>query len=119
MTNMEKRKHTRVESLNLSYISIDDAGNVINQGMGRTLNVSKTGILLESNFCALPDQTISLTLAIEEDLLDVKGKVVRCKELDEDLYHMGVEFVDLDAAARQTLSKFIAVFNDVQKTGNL
>lgn len=115
MMNTNKRKHTRVESLNLSYISIDDAGNLVNEGMGRTLNLSETGILLESNFCALPDQTLSLTLAIEEDLLDVQGKIIRCKETDDGLYHMGVEFLDLDETARRTLTKFISIFDATQE----
>lgn len=117
MMNSDKRKHTRVESLNLSYICIDDAGNVVNEGMGRTLNLSKTGILLESKFCALPDQDLSLTLAIEEDLLDVRGRVVRCREIADGLYHMGVEFFDLDATARQTLSRVISMFDDEDNDG--
>ena len=50
MNTNEKRKHPRVNALNLSYICLDEDQQVIKQGMGRTLNVSESGILLETHF---------------------------------------------------------------------
>jgi len=47
MTSNDKRLHLRIDSLNLlAYSCIDDTGQVVVQGMGRTLNVSQGGILL-------------------------------------------------------------------------
>jgi hypothetical protein len=50
MTSENKRKHERIQSLNLSYICLDEDANIIKQGMGRTLNISESGILLETHF---------------------------------------------------------------------
>jgi hypothetical protein len=44
MDTQEKRKHARFNSLNLSYVCLDENNQVIKQGMGRTLNVSESGI---------------------------------------------------------------------------
>ena len=46
MNPVDKRRHTRYESLNLSYVCLDENDNIIKQGMGRTLNISESGILL-------------------------------------------------------------------------
>ena len=50
MTSENKRKHERIQSLNLSYICLDEDNNIVKQGMGRTLNISESGILLETHF---------------------------------------------------------------------
>ena len=39
MPTKEKRKHARINSLNLSYVCLDENNKIIKQGMGRTLNV--------------------------------------------------------------------------------
>jgi c-di-GMP-binding flagellar brake protein YcgR len=114
MTKIEKRKYTRVNSLNLSYVCIDENGEILNEGMGRTLNVSEGGILLETGFCILPKQNLMLTIAVEDHLLDIKGKVVRCGEDKANKFHTGVEFLDIDEAASTILKKFIQLFNSEQ-----
>ncbi|MFO8083494.1 MAG: hypothetical protein R6U27_04145 [Desulfobacterales bacterium] len=49
MVDKERRRYPRIESLNLmAYACMDENDNVINQGMGRTLNVSQKGLLLET-----------------------------------------------------------------------
>lgn len=111
MTN--KRRYERVDAIHLSYICIDEAGNVIHEGMGRTLNVSEAGILLETSFGTEPGQTLNVTLAIGEDLLDVNGQVVRVDEKD-DLYHTGVEFQDLSEDDRAKIREFMEMFRSRQ-----
>ena len=45
MTSKEFRKHDRFDALNLlSYFCVDAENQTVQQGMGRTLNVSETGI---------------------------------------------------------------------------
>ncbi len=74
MTSENKRKHERIESLNLSYICLDEDENIVKQGMGRTLNISESGMLLETHFPIESKHTLRLTISLEEDLLDIKGK---------------------------------------------
>jgi c-di-GMP-binding flagellar brake protein YcgR len=107
MTN--KRRYERVDAIHLSYICIDEAGNVVHEGMGRTLNVSESGILLETTFTTEPGQTLNVTLAIGEDLLDVNGQVVRADEKGE-VCLTGVEFRDLSEADRGKIREFMEMF---------
>jgi len=108
MTSENNRKHERIQSLNLSYICLDEDENIVKQGMGRTLNLSESGILLETYFPIEPKHTIQLTISLEEDLLDLKGKPVHVRSSGEGKYEIGIQFVDLDQNARKILKKFVS-----------
>ena len=72
MTTENKRKHPRIPSLNLSYICLDENNNIVKQGMGRTLNISESGILLETHFPIESEYLVLMTIALKEDLLEIK-----------------------------------------------
>lgn len=113
MTIEEKRKHARINSLNLSYICLDEENKKIKQGMGRTLNVSESGILLETNFPIDSKHIVLLTIGLEEDIVDIRGKAVHSKTNAQGLYEVGIQFMDTDNKVNKTLKKFI---NAVDKT---
>jgi c-di-GMP-binding flagellar brake protein YcgR len=115
MTTEEKRKHARISSLNLSYVCLDENNQIIKQGMGRSLNVSESGILLETHFPIDDQQTVILTLGLEEDLIDIKGRPIHSHTNDEGKYEVGIEFLEFDAKARKALKKFIAAFQKKNK----
>jgi c-di-GMP-binding flagellar brake protein YcgR len=108
MTSENKRKHERIKSLNLSYVCLDEDQNIIKQGMGRTLNISESGILLETHFPIEPEHLIQLTISLEEDLLDLKGKPVHVRSSDEGVYEIGIQFIELDQNAANVLKRFIS-----------
>ena len=107
MTSENKRKHERIQSLNLSYICLDEDENIVKQGMGRTLNLSETGILLETHFPIELNHVLQLTISLEEDLLDIKGKPVHVRPRDQGKYEIGIQFVELDPSASQIIKKFV------------
>ena len=108
MNSENKRKHERIQSLNLSYICLDEDKNIVKQGMGRTLNISEAGILLETHFPIEPNHTIRLTISLEENLLDIIGRPVRVQSIDGGKYQIGIQFADLDETATKTLQKYIS-----------
>ena len=108
MTSENKRKHERIKSLNLSYVCLDEDENIIKQGMGRTLNISESGILLETHFPIEPNHIIQLTISLEEDLLDLKGKPVHVSSNDEGVFEIGIQFIELDQDATNLLKKFVS-----------
>jgi hypothetical protein len=112
MTIKEKRKHTRIHSLNLSYVCLDKNDQIVKQGMGRTLNVSESGILLETTFPINLDHLVLLTIGLEEDIVDIKGKPVHTKKNEQGLHEIGIEFMSSDKTASKTLKKFIKAFNN-------
>ncbi len=107
MTSENKRKHERIQSLNLSYICLDEDNNIVKQGMGRTLNISESGILLETHFPIESTHTIRLTISLKEDLLDIKGKPVRVQSIDGGKYHIGIQFDEMDENAAKMLQAYI------------
>jgi hypothetical protein len=107
MATQEKRKHARISSLNLSYVCLDENDQIIKQGMGRSLNVSESGILLETHFPIDDRHIVTLTLGLEEDLVDIKGRPVHTRINDAGKYEVGIEFLKSDAKTRKALKKFI------------
>lgn len=114
MTTENKRKHERIHSLNLSYICLDEDNNIVKQGMGRTLNISESGILLETHFPIESTHTIQLTISLEEDLLDLVGKAVHVRSINGGKYQIGIQFTDLDNKAAKVLNKFIGT-SEIEK----
>ena len=110
----EQRKHARIDSLNLSYLCIDDAGTILEQNMGRTLNVSETGICLETHFEIKPAYNLLLTIALEDDLVEVKGKVAYCRPGSDDMFETGVEFTDMDNKEKEVYKKYVQLFDKQQ-----
>lgn len=112
MTQEEKRKHSRIDSLNLlSYLYFDENEEDANQGMGRTLNISESGILLETHSPIDTARLVSLTIGFQEDVVDIKGRVVYKKQNEKGLYESGIEFYDMDETARSVLRRYITAFH--------
>lgn len=116
MTLEEKRKHARINSLNLSYICLDEKNKKVKQGMGRTLNVSESGILLETHFPIDTDHIVLLTIGLEEDIVDIKGKPVHSKTNTQGLYEVGIQFMGHDEATNKILKKFINTVNQKKRS---
>jgi hypothetical protein len=107
MTYDNKRKHQRIPSLNLSYICLDENNNIIKQGMGRTLNISESGILLETHFPIEPQYLVLMTIALEEDLLEIKGKPIHSRSNETGEFEIGIEFLEPDRDSIRLLENFI------------
>ncbi|MGD9106308.1 MAG: PilZ domain-containing protein [Desulfobacterales bacterium] len=111
MTTKDRRKHARINALNLiSYSCIDETVQAVTQGMGRTLNVSQGGILLETHVPIDPSHTVALAIGLEDDLINIKGRVVFSMAGREDRFEAGIEFIEIDEAALDVLKKYIKAF---------
>jgi len=112
MNGIEKRVHkSRVDSKNLvAYSCIDDSGVVIKQGMGRTLNVSEGGILLEIHSALPTGSLLSLSIGFEEDVCDILANVVYVLAGDDGMFKCGMSFQGLNDETCIVLKKFIEFF---------
>lgn len=117
MSTEEKRKHYRVDSLHLiNYVYSDERAQGVMQGMGRTLNISESGILLETHTPPISvGSIVALTIGVEEDVVEIKGRVIYTKESQNDMYESGIEFFEFDTEAKDILAKYIAAFNAKEK----
>jgi len=108
--SQDRRDHPRVEKLNLVQISRfdEDGFRAADLATGRTLDISHGGVRLEL-YHPLPLRSVlSLTLALNNQLIEVTGTVVHLEVLDAERCAMGVEFTDLDDDARRVLDAHVA-----------
>ncbi len=106
-----RHRHERVDSINLiAYRYYDEQGALIDQGMGRTLNVSESGILLETQEPLEKDKLVSLDIALNEDVLDIQGIVVRFSEGLEGRFESGIEFMETSSDEKDMLRRYIEAF---------
>ena len=113
MNGSDKRRHTRIESTNLlNFVCLGEDGEPCHQGMGRTLNVSESGILLETYKPIDSRAPILITIGIEEELVDIEGKVIFLKESAKDIYEAGIQFSHVNDNERKILLKFIEAFKN-------
>jgi hypothetical protein len=111
MTTKDRRKNARFSALNLiSYSCINGAAQVVAQGMGRTLNVCQNGILLETHVPIDPKYTVALTIGLQDELLNINGRVAFSMARGEDRFQAGIEFIETDEATLDVLKEYIKAF---------
>mgnify|MGYP006290074543 FL=1 len=113
----DARKHKRFESQNLlEYILVDEKGNPVEGGMGRTLNVSEGGMLMETTVEFDVGQTLWILIGVEEDMVEVEGVAIHIRPSDtENRYVAGIDFKNLDKKSRAVLEEYLARFNQNQQ----
>lgn len=112
MSNSERRRYVRPESLNLlDYIVVDEHGVQGNYSMGRTLNISIGGILMDTHIPLTPGQQVMITIGLEEDLVDVMGRIIRSTHHHDGMYHNGIEFFHASVEDRRIINKYVEEFH--------
>jgi hypothetical protein len=115
MAVKDKRKSPRIDSLNLiSYVVYDESGNAIRQGMGRTLNISKTGICLDTYRALSRRQKVSLSIGLKDNLVDIVGIVVHVRKRKNGRFDNGIDFVDMDQRQQSVLSHFLTAYHQLK-----
>ncbi|MGB5156208.1 MAG: PilZ domain-containing protein [Desulfobacterales bacterium] len=105
-----KRKHFRLNSLNLSHVGVYENDLLVRQGMGRTLNVSESGILLETNFPINHKSNVLLSIGLEEDLVDIKGNIVHTILAGKDKYKTGIKINNITKPGLEIVKGYISDF---------
>jgi len=116
----EKRKYARVDSIYLlNYVHIDANDNeLVTQGMGRTINVSESGIMLETHIPFSESDTVDVVVGLKEDMVTIRGKVVFNRATETGRYQSGIEFVSIDDDSLKTLRRYIEAFNAMSSSSD-
>lgn len=108
----EKRKHQRISTLNLLYyVCLDENGHHLEQGMGKTLDISHGGILMETHIRIEAKYIMLLALGFEEELVDIKGKVIYSRKNESGMYESGVSFIETNENITRIVDALIKTFN--------
>ena len=105
-----KPRHKRLETLNLVSLSHKDPdGRVDLEIVGRTLDLSEGGILLE---CSQPlpseNKEVEVILGIREHIIKVKGEIVHMRDLEDENVGLGIAFRDLDEENARIITGFMS-----------
>lgn len=113
MSNTERRRYIRPESLNLlDYIVVDEQGVQSEYSMGRTLNISIGGILMETHIRLNAGQQVMITLGLEDELVDIMGRIVHSTPHNDGMYHNGIEFFHASDQDRRIINRYVDAFHN-------
>ncbi|MBU2488910.1 MAG: PilZ domain-containing protein [Proteobacteria bacterium] len=116
MTTTDRRRHTRVDSINLlAYTTFGNDKRIVSQGMGRTLNVSESGILLETHEAIEGSDHVAVTIALEEELVFIRGSLVRSIPGEDGTYATGINFFEMNDNETAALQDYIRTFLALQE----
>ncbi len=97
-TSKEKRRHPRIDSLNLiSYMNTEEGVQQNPISMGRTLDISRSGIQLEAFHGMAVGSRMEMEIAIKDDLFNVSGEVIHSHAINARKWLLGIRF-DTDQA---------------------
>lgn len=104
----ERRRAERRYAMNfLDYEIVGPDGETQGRGLARTLNVSASGLLLETGQFFEAGQLLRLTLGMENDLVQLTGRVAHSRPVDDDLCTTGVQFVEFAEPERRIFQKHV------------
>jgi hypothetical protein len=109
----EKRRYPRVGTVNLiSYLTTDHHGNKQGQGMGTAQNISQNGLRIETARMIDSTNISLLSSDRENNLTEIEGKVVYCKQTQSGKFETGIFFQGAYAEKIQFVKDLVRVFNN-------
>ena len=110
--HMEKRQHPRVRTFNLiSFVSVDSNGKISERNMGKALNISQSGLFLETPNRVLSESISMMSVDANNNLIEIKGEVIYSAERSNGRFGAGVRFMGSHAENIQFAMKLIRAFN--------
>ena len=110
--SMEKRQHPRVKTCNLiSFVGMGSNGKISEQKMGRALNISQSGIFLETTDRVLSESISMMSVDAGNNLIEIKGQVIYSTERSNGRFGAGVRLQGSHAENIQFVMKLIKAFN--------
>ena len=109
--SVQNRKSTRLDSDQfISYRLYDKEGNICDEGMAKTKDISRSGVAIENRRAFELDSKVELTIALSEELIKADAFVKNVKELPDDLYLVGLQF---DALSDEDFEKLKSEFPNI------
>jgi hypothetical protein len=113
----ERRRAERRYAMNfLDYEIVSPLGETLGRGLARTLNVSATGLLLETGRCFEPGQLLRITLGLENALVQLIGRVAHSQPLDDELCTTGVQFVEFNPSEQKTYQRYFEALREATQS---
>jgi len=116
MTNERRENPKRSGSVNLVYFAVYNLTNFLKQqGMGKTINISEGGILLETYEEVQKGEKIFLSLGLKDETIDIEAEIVHLSIKESGFYHTGFSFVIESYEQSESIKKYINLFESIKK----
>lgn len=104
----DHRRASRCNDKNfLDFEVVSPQGELVGRGLARTLNVSDSGLLLETDQPFTIGQTLRITLGLRDELVQIDGTVAHSEPNAAALYNTGVHFVAFPENDRATYEQHL------------
>ena len=91
---VNRRKHPRIKTRNLiSHITVNEDGNSISQGLSKSIDISKGGILLETPHPIESGKISLMAIDLDNKFIEIGGELIYCRKANSGMYHSGIKFV--------------------------
>ncbi|MBN1484196.1 MAG: PilZ domain-containing protein [Chloroflexia bacterium] len=96
MSTIERRQYPRSQDWHLvSFTHYDEQGEVDDQGLARTLDMSRGGLLLEMTWALPLGSWLDLELQLQDEILCLQSQVSHVEERPNGRFAVGVAFLDV------------------------
>lgn len=104
----DRRIHARVKAnTELSYVCLDKDDNPQRTGTGKAINISKSGLQLKTSL-PIDSDYLQMTISdVEDECVNIKGKVIYSNELEPHLFQTGVSFIGPEEKCHQFVVNLI------------
>jgi hypothetical protein len=89
------------------YTRFDNQGRECDQKISRSMDVSQGGVRLQSSFLVDSGEVLDITMALGENLVTFKGKVVYVAPSEDQGFELGISIQDIEVQDRVALTRFI------------
>ena len=104
--SLQNRKSTRMDRDQfISYRVYDAEGNICDEGMATTRDISRSGVAIENRRRMDIDLKVELTIALSEELIKTEAMVRNVKELERENFLIGLEFLSLSTEEFEKLKR--------------
>jgi hypothetical protein len=112
MAAFDRRKYIRVPICDpIYYISVDSEGNYLDQNLGAVLDASQNGLKIETFDVIDSEFALFSFVDLEKKLVEIKGRVVYCKQKQSGKFESGVSLQGTSAENIQFIKKLVRSYH--------
>ncbi len=90
---------------------MDDSGNQIKEGRGKSINISQGGIHIDTRYPFEWQDIIRLFIDIEDESVNIKGKVVYCNAANFGKFRTGIQFLETNEKIVSFVIKLLETYS--------
>lgn len=114
MGDTEKRRYKRLEtSLNVNFTAFEQSGSVLLTGEAMAINMSKTGMLLQTEMSLASDVNVDIILNIDGAFVNLKCRSMYCRDAEDGTFESGIHVQQIN---KKDISVYLGLIEKLEKS---